>query len=110
MWGRDILSENYSQRNNVMLCNIFISLPGGRKKGKPVMEGNCRLNIKIEGHIAELYCLTLFRYFKNTQSFLLNLISLSKNTFLPFCCWRKENLSFHKRGVDFANGIVLLAS
>ena len=35
----------------------------GQKKRKPVMEDNFRLNINIEGYIANLHC--LFQYFKH---------------------------------------------
>ena len=48
------------------------------------MEGNHRLNINIEDHIADLYC--LFGYFKSMWPFLLTLISLYKTIFLPSRC------------------------
>ena len=70
--------------NAIKWCDIFHLFVGRNKKRKPVMEGNCRLNINFEGHIAELY--RLFRYFKNMWPFLLTLISLYKNIFLPSYC------------------------
>ena len=70
--------------NAIKWCDIFHLFVGWNKKRKPVMEGNCRLNINFEGHIAELY--RLFRYFKNMWPFLLTLISLYKNIFLPSYC------------------------
>ena len=70
--------------NAIKWCDIFHLFIGRNKKRKPVMEGNCRLNINFEGHIAELY--RLFRYFKNMWPFLLTLISPYKNIFLPSYC------------------------
>ena len=63
---------------------------GRNKKTKPVIEGNFRININIEGHIADVNC--LFRYFKNIWPFLLTLISLNKDIFLPSCCRTEKNL------------------
>ena len=54
------------------------------------MEQNFRLNINIEDHIADLY--SLFRYFKDIWPFLLGLISLNKDIFLPSFCRTEENL------------------
>ena len=70
--------------NAIKWCDIFHLFFGWNKKRKPVMEGNCRLNINFEGHIAELY--RLFRYFKNMWPFLLTLISLYKNIFILSYC------------------------
>ena len=56
------------------------------------MEGNFRLHITIEGHIADSLC--LFRYFKNTRPLLLTLNSLNKNTFLPTFCRIKKACPF----------------
>ena len=94
--------------NAIIRYHIFHLFVGRHKKGIPVMERYCRLNIKIEGHITNLYY--LFWHFKNMLPFLLALISLYKNIFLSSSCCRMENsLFFHGRDVDFAEVIVLLA-
>ena len=72
------------------------------------MEGNIRLNINIEGHIVNLFC--LFGYFKNMWPFSLTLLSLIKNISIRSCCRTKQCLSFHERGVYFTDDIVLVAS
>ena len=76
--------------NATMWCDIFHLFVGRNKKRKPVMEGNFKLNINIEVHIADLHC--LFRYFKNIWSFLLSLISLNKDIFLLSCCRTEKKL------------------
>ena len=58
--------------NAIMRCDIFNLFVGRNKKRKPVMEGNFRLNIHIEGHAANHHC--LFWYFKDIWPFLLTLI------------------------------------
>ena len=78
--------------NAIMWCDIFHRFVGRHKKN--VMEGNCRLNINIEGHFANLNC--LFRYFKNMWPFLHTPISLCKNIFLPSCC-RTEKLALSRK-------------
>ena len=109
--------NNYCQRYNTTLyffsSIFFIFSSDGMKKEtgflfswKEKMEEDCRLNINMEDHIADLYC--LFRYFKNMWPFLLTLVSLCKNIFL-LVVGRKNRLSFHRRDIDFADGIVLLA-
>ena len=40
-----------------MWCDIFHLFVGPNTKRKRVMEGNFRLNINIQGHIADLYYL-----------------------------------------------------
>ena len=68
--------------NAIMWCDIFHLFVGRNKKTrKPVMEGNFRLIINIEGHNANLHC--LFWYFKNIWPFLLTLISLNKDMKAP---------------------------
>ena len=67
------------------------------------MEGNYWLNINIQGHIADLYC--LFRYLK---AFLLTLISLYKNIFLFFLFLDGKICFFHEGDIDFTEGIVFL--
>ena len=68
--------------NAIMWCDIFHLFVGRNKKPrKPVMEGNFRLIINIEGHNANLHC--LFWYFKNIWPFLLTLISLNKDMKAP---------------------------
>ena len=67
-----------------MLCDIFHLFVGRNKNRKTAMEGNCRLNINIEDHIFDLYC--LFRYFKNMRPVLLTPILLYKNNFLSSRC------------------------
>ena len=89
--------------NAIMWCDIFHLLVGRNKKRKPSMEGNYWLNINIQGHIADLYC--LFRYLK---AFLLTLISLYKNIFLFFLFLDGKICFFHERDIDFAEGIVFL--
>ena len=76
--------------NATMWGDIFHLFVGRNKKRKPVMEGNFKLNINIEVHMADLHC--LFRYFKNIWSFLLSLISLNKDIFLPSCCRTEKKL------------------
>ena len=78
-----------------MWCDIFHLFVGRNKKRKPVIEGNFRLNINIEGHIAYLHC--LFRHFKNIWPFLLTFISLNQDIFLPSFVERKRIPSFQKR-------------
>ena len=68
--------------NAIMWCDIFHLFVGRNKKTrKPVMEGNFRLIVNIEGHNANLHC--LFWYFKNIWPFLLTLISLNKDMKAP---------------------------
>ena len=68
--------------NAITWCDIFHLFVGRNKKTrKPVMEGNFRLIINIEGHNANLHC--LFWYFKNIWPFLLTLISLNKDMKAP---------------------------
>ena len=81
--------------NAIMWCDIFHLFVGRNKKRKPVIEGNFRLNINIEGHIADLHC--LFPYFKNIWPFLLTLISLNRDVFLPSFVGRKRFSSFQKK-------------
>ena len=78
-----------------MWCDIFHLFVGRNEKRKPVIEGNFRLNINIEGHIADLHC--LFPYFKNIWPFLLTLISLNRDVFLPSFVGRKRFSSFQKK-------------
>ena len=93
--------------NAIIRYRIFHLFVGRHKKRITVMERDCRLNIKIESHIADL-CY-LFWHFKNMLPFLLALILLYKNIFLSSSCCQMENsLSFHGRNVDFAHVIVLL--
>ena len=49
--------------NAIIRYHIFHLFVGRHKKRIPVMERYCRLNMKIEGHIANLYY--LFWHFKN---------------------------------------------
>ena len=93
--------------NDRMCYDIFRLFVGENKKRKPVMEGNCRLNIKIDGHIADLYC--LFEYCKTYGLFYLLLFHYVK-TFFFLVVGRKKCLPFHRRNVDFADRIVLLES
>ena len=74
---------------------FFTFLSNGIKKRKPIVEGNFRSNINIEGHIADLHC--LFWYFKNIWPFLFIIISLNKDIFLPSCCWMEKKLAFSKK-------------
>ena len=76
----------------IMWCDVFHIFVRRNKKRKPVMEGNFRLHITIEGHIADSF--SLFRYFKNIWPLLLTLNSLNKNTFLPTCCRIKKACPF----------------
>ena len=77
--------------NAIMWCDIFHLFVGRNKKTrKPVMEGNFRLIINIEGHNANLHC--LFWYFKNIWPFLLTLISLNKDIFLLSRCQSEKKL------------------
>ena len=83
-----------------MWCNIFDLFVGRNKIGKPLIAGNRRLNINIEGHIAHLCflcCYLLLFQYKNCFS----LVLLSE---------RKKSLTFHGKDVDFADGIVLFGS
>ena len=91
-----------------MWCGIFHLFVRWNKNRKTVMKGNFRLNINIDGHIADLHC--LFRYFKNIWPFLLTLISLNKDIFLPFCCRKEKKLVFSEKVLLFTDDIVLLAS
>ena len=43
--------------NGLMWCNVFHLFVGRNKKRKPVIEGHFRLNMNIEGHMNDLYCL-----------------------------------------------------
>ena len=119
MWRRDILSGNSSYTlkrittdNAITWCYfsfLFFFFAGRKKKRKLVKKGNRWLNINTEDLISDLCC--IFRYFKNMWSFLLTLILLYKNIFLPSCfVERKKSLSFYGKDVDFADGIVFLAS
>ena len=74
----------------IMWCDIFHLFVGRNQNREPVMEGNFRLNVNIEDHIAVLHC--LFQYFKNIWPFLRTLISLNKDIFLPSSCRTEENL------------------
>ena len=79
----------------IMWTDIFDLFVGQNKKRKPLTEDYGRLNINVEGHIASLYC--LFRYFKNIWSFLLTLISLNKNIFLPSYCRAEKELVLSRK-------------
>ena len=92
--------------NAIMWCDIFHLFVGRNKKRKLVMKGNYWLNVKIEGHIANLYC--LFPYFKNMRPFYLHLFQHIKIFIFLLVVGRKKSLSFHGRDVNFADGIVLL--
>ena len=81
--------------NAIMWCDIFHLFVGRNKKRKPVMKGNYWLNVKIEGHIANLYC--LFPYFKNIRPLLLTLISTYKNIYLPSCCRTEKKLVLSRK-------------
>ena len=50
-----------------MWCDIFNLFVEWNQKRKPVMEGNCRLNINIKGHIAHIYF--LIRFLKEHAAF-----------------------------------------
>ena len=65
-----------------MWCDIFRFFVGRNEKRKPVMEENCRLNIKIECHIADLYFLTdsYFTIFRSS------------------CCWTEKKLANSRKG------------
>ena len=93
--------------NDIMWCDIFHLFVEQNKK--TVMEGNCWLNINIEGHTDNVYC--LFWYFKITPFFSLTLLFYYiKIIFSLLVVWRKKSLSFHGRDIDFFDGIVLLTS
>ena len=60
---------------------------------KTVMEGNCWLNINIEGHTDNLYC--LFWYFKITRLFSVTLLFYCiKIMFFLLVVWREKKLVF----------------
>ena len=79
------LLQIISTAKAIMWYDIFHFLVGRNKKRKLIMEGNFPLNINIEGHIADLHCLF-------SWSFLLVLISLKKDRFLPSCCRTEKKL------------------
>ena len=110
MWRRDILSGNSSYTlkrittdNAITWCYfsfLFFFLLDGIKKRKLVKKGNRWLNINTEDLISDLCC--IFRYFKNMWSFLLTLILLYKNIFIP-SCWSKG-----KRACPFTEKTLIL--
>ena len=87
-----------------MWCDIFHLFVGRNKKENL---GNCRLNINVEGHITDLFC--LFRYFKSCDLFYLLLFHYIYIFFFLLVVGRKKSLSFHERDIDFADSIVFLA-
>ena len=93
--------NNYWQRYNVVLFFFsFFFFAGRNKNRKLVKKGNRWLNIHIEDLISDLCC--IFRYFKNLWSFLLILILLYKNIFLPSCWWKE------KRACPFTEKMLIL--
>ena len=96
--------------NDIMWCDIFHLFVEQNKK--TVMEGNCWLNINIEGHTDNLYC--LFWYFKITRLFSVTLLFYCiKIMFFLLVVWREKKLVFSwKRhwDIEFFDGVVLLTS
>ena len=96
--------------NDIMWRDIFHLFVEQNKK--TVMEGNCWLNINIEGHTDNLYC--LFWYFKITRLFSVTLLFYCiKIMFFLLVVWREKKLVFSwKRhwDIEFFDGVVLLTS